>query len=170
VRTVFTIQALVRISSAAVRIMRLRYRRLLSCFLLVTFTGISLLGEGLHWLTPEDEHHHHQHGLCICSRHSHGASRDDHDVDFACHSHECANRAVCESVLPASQVVISENDSDAHVCKICAYLFQIVSEAIDLSAPLEWQPLVVFVPNLRTFILSSSAVHSHAPRGPPVSA
>ena len=149
--------------------MRLQYRRLLSCFLLVTFTGISLLGEGLHWLTPETEHHHHHfHGLCTYAHESHRANHNGHDAHFARHSHACADRAVCESVLSTRQVVVSENDVDVHVCKICAYLFQIVSEPIEVSAPLGWQPLVVFVPNLRTFIFSSSALHSHAPRGPPV--
>lgn len=149
--------------------MRLQYRRLLSCFLLVTFTGISLLGEGLHWLTPETEHHHHHcHGLCTYAHDSHHANHDDDDAHLACHSDECDDLAMCEPVFSTSQAFVSENDCDAHVCKICAYLFQFVSEPIEVSAPVEWQPLVVFVPNLRTFIYSSSSVRTHAPRGPPV--
>src|SRR4051812_2438532 len=103
--------------------MRLQYRRLLSCFLLVTFTGISLLGEGLHWLTPETEHHHHRcKGLCTYAHKSHRANCDGHDA--TCHSRASADQAVCESASSTRQVTVSENDVEVHVCKICAYLFQ----------------------------------------------
>lgn len=160
-------QALVRTSRCG-RIMRLRNRRLLSCFLLVTFIGISLLGEGLHWLTPETEqHHHHRHGFCVCAHHSHDASRDNRNAHFALHSHACADHAVCKSAL-ANRQVVSNNDVESHVCSICAYLFQIASQPIEVAAPLEWQPLVVAVPILRDFIYSTSSLSSHAPRGPPV--
>ncbi len=149
--------------------MPLMYRRFLSCVLLTIFVSVAVLGEGLHWLTPETEqHHHHCHGLCTYSHESHRANDDSQDEHFTSHSHACADGAVCEFALSTKQAVVRENHVDAHVCKICAYLFQIVSEPIDMSAPLEWQPLVVFVPNLRTFIYSSSALRSHAPRGPPV--
>jgi hypothetical protein len=149
--------------------MRLQYRRFLSFFLLVTFAGISLLGEGLHWLTPEIEqhvHHHHGHGVCIVMHATHGARRDDHDAHLADSVATSADNADCESCTK-SMVALSDCDFDSHVCKICEFLFQAVSQPIEVVAPFEWQPLVVSTSSLQGSICSTISPGIQAPRGPP---
>src|SRR5215212_2810575 len=149
--------------------MRLQYQRFLRYFLLVTFTGISLLGEGLHWLTPETEHHyHHRHGICFCQRHGHGGKGKHSNEAFVGHSHASAEREVCASMLPSAQLVLRENGAESHVCKICAYRCQILSEPLEVFAPFEWQPLVFSAPSLRSFLFSDSTLSTQAPRGPPI--
>src|SRR3954463_8551078 len=144
--------------------MRLQYRRFLSYFLLVAFTGISLLGEGLHWLTPETEHHdHHCHGMCFCPRHIHGAHGNGHDTTFAGHSHASASSALCATLFPSAQFVLCENGAESHVCKICAFRCQIRSEPIEVFAPFEWQPFVFSAPSLRNLLFPNSTLGTQAP-------
>jgi hypothetical protein len=172
VQAVLTIKRLVRTSSDAVRFMRLHYRRFLSCFLLATFAGISLLGEGLHLLTLEAGHHHHHHhryGSCIVTHATHDSRHNGRNFD-ASHAWAFAHRTDRECTSTSADPCVGSSDVDSHVCKICAYLFQAVSPPIEVAAPFDWQPLVVAVPNLRQCISSRLSLGLHAPRGPPLPA
>src|SRR3954447_12706835 len=129
--------------------MRLQYRRSLSFFLLATFAGISLLGEGLHWLTPDTElhvPHHHHHGVCIVM---HGATDDDHDVQLVDSAQTSLCGAECRSSSKRLLGIASVGGFDAHVCKICEFLVQAISQSIELAAPFEWHPLTVSFSSLR---------------------
>lgn len=133
--------------------MRLRSRRFLSFALLATYAGISFLGEGLHWLLPEAGHQHH-HGLYIvhCDRDCPGHA--DHDGDH--HG------------TPASAALSANEDADSHVCEICEFLFQAVSQPAEVASPIDWQPLIVAVASLSQPIYTPAPLGPQAPRGPPL--
>jgi hypothetical protein len=150
--------------------MRLQCRRFLSCFILVNFASISFLGEGLHLLTPcaeRQHHHHHLHGPCVVRHAAHDSQDDDHDAELVQHTHGLASAASNETASPRSQLAVTDTDLDFHLCKICAYLFQAVSEPVAFVAPLKWRPLVIAVPGLHQHIYSHTSLGSQAPRGPP---
>jgi hypothetical protein len=132
--------------------MRPTRHRFLSYVLLATYAGISLLGEGLHELLPEEGHHH---GLCFVTRSSH-AGVDDCDAGLA-------------SSRPGEPAVEADNcNSDSHVCEICAFLYQAISQPAEVAAPIDWQPLVVAAQaNSRPSYFSTS-LGPQAARGPPL--
>jgi hypothetical protein len=136
---------------------RRRSRHLLTYLLLATYASIALLGEGLHELMPESGHQHH-HGLAIvncagdhcCDHEEHAAHGDDHDTTSGL----------------ASLTVNSHADS--HLCEICQFLFQAISEPASVAPPIDWQPLVVANPPQRQQLLHLPiSLGPHAPRGPP---
>src|SRR3954471_17214926 len=104
--------------------------RFLSCMFLAIFASISILGEGLHLLTPEigqHSHHHHHHGRCIVTHARPNSTHDEHNFDFQEHAKTFASGPACNS--PASApLIIRQGGVDSHVCKICAFLFQAVSQ------------------------------------------
>ena len=152
--------------------MRLKCRRFLSCLVLVNFASISLLGEGLHLLTPETErqhHHHHFHGPCVVHRAAHDSRHDDADADLDHHARGLVAEASSEASSARSECAFSDDDGvDFHVCKICAYLFQAVSQPVQFVAPFEWRPLVVAAPSLHQLVYAHTSLGSQAPRGPPL--
>ena len=88
--------------------MRPTFRHLLTYSLLATYASIAFLGEGLHWLTP-DEHHHGP------SRVVSAASDDAHNAG--------------DSHVPTDKrVVATHGIDDHHDCEICDFLAQAVSE------------------------------------------
>src|SRR5437762_10274056 len=109
--------------------MRSRPRRFLSFVLLATYASIAILGEGLHELMPHAGHHHHD-GLFIVHRASHGPEHADRDAGY-------------QGISAGPVLIASDSDLDSHVCEICAFLFQAVSQPVEVAAPIDWRPLAV---------------------------
>jgi hypothetical protein len=129
--------------------MRQKYRRFLSCLLLATYASISLIGDGLHSLLPDSDHHHHHHGIYVV----------DHICDDACHGDH--DRSECAGLTA------SDEDADSHLCEICSYLFQAISQPAGVAPPIDWQPMVVVVHAKPQPIYSLASLGPQAPRGPP---
>jgi hypothetical protein len=120
--------------------------------LLATYAGIALLGEGLHELMPDAGHQHH-HGLAVV----HCAG------DHCCH----AGHADHDNVSQLASLTVN-SDSDSHVCEICQFLFQAISQPANVAAPIDWQPLVAANSQQPQQLLHLPiSLGSHAPRGPP---
>ena len=133
--------------------MRRTRHRFLSWFLLATYAGIALLGEGLHALVPEGEHHHH-HGIYV-ARH-------------ACNG-ECHHRDAAEQGASAgASLTAADGDADSHLCEICAFLFQAISQPAEVAAPVEWRPLVVRAHAAPQPLYSLVSLGPQAARGPPL--
>jgi hypothetical protein len=145
--------------------MRLKYRRFLSCLLLATYAGISILGDGLHWLAHESGHHH---GLVVVTCRDHCCAHAEHGAD--CHDHGSSHCSGEGCGVPSTEPVVTANDGDAdsHVCGICAFLFQAVSQPAEVAATIDWQPLVVVAVSVPQLIYSPTSLGPHAPRGPPL--
>jgi hypothetical protein len=140
-------------------------RKLLTCWLLATYAGISLLGEGLHSLTPHGHHHglyvvtcaehHHDHEADCCEHHRHEAHGADADHEHE--SHESAEQIVCAG----------SSATDCHSCEICEFLFQAVSEAPQIAATPDLHVLVADLPWTAHGLYSAIILGLHAARGPP---
>lgn len=137
--------------------MRPKHRQFLSYVLLATYAGISILGDGLHSLLPADEHHHHHHGLYVVS-HSCG------DAEHADHRHD----AVSGASSGYAEVTASECDADSHLCEICVFLYEAISQPAEVAAPIDWQPLVVVAHADPQPVYSLTALGCPAARGPPL--
>ena len=138
--------------------MRPKHRQFLSYLLLATYAGISLLGDGLHMLLPEGGHHqHHHHGIYVvghcCHDSQHASAHHDH-ADCGCSE---------ESAL-----AIAESDADSHLCEICAFLYQAISQPAEVAAPIDWQPLVVVAHVDPQPVYSPTSLGPQAARGPPL--
>jgi hypothetical protein len=135
---------------------RIRSRNLLTYLLLATYAGIALLGEGLHELMPEAGHHHHL-GLAIV--HCSGDHCCDHDGQSDGDEHHTASGLASLTV---------NCHSDSHVCEICQFLLQAISQPAEVAPPIDWQPLVVATASLPQPIYTATTRGDHAPRGPPL--
>ena len=135
--------------------MRPKHRQFLSCVLLATYASISLLGDGLHSLLPEGEHHHH--GLYVVS---HCCS----DTQLAVHDHDAVPRGNSER----TELTATDCDTDSHLCEICAFLYQAISQPAEVAAPIEWQPLIVVAHAKPQAIYSPTSLGPQAARGPPL--
>jgi hypothetical protein len=137
--------------------MRPQHRYFLSYVLLATYASISLLGDGLHSLLPAGDHHHHHHGLYVVS-HSSG------DAEHAGHSHDAAAR----TSSGYADLTASNCDADSHLCEICAFLYEAISQPAEVAAPIDWQPLVVVVHADPQPVYSLTSLGCPAARGPPL--
>jgi hypothetical protein len=137
--------------------MRPKHRQYLSYVLLATYASISILGDGLHSLLPADEHHHHHHGLYVIS-HSYG------DAEQAAHGHD----AVSGAGSGYAELSASKCDADSHLCEICAFLYEAISQPAEIAAPIDWQPLVVVAHAEPQPVYSLTALGCPAARGPPL--
>ncbi len=127
--------------------MRSTFRNLLTCSLLATYASIAFLGEGLHWLTP-DEHHH---GASIIVS---TASDDPHNSG--------------DSHAPTGKrVVATHGIADNHDCEICDFLAQAVSQPPHIAETPAFAILVAEVPCDAPTLYSPTVLSLHAPRGPP---
>ena len=140
--------------------MRPTRHRFLSYVLLATYAGITLLGEGLHDLLPEQGHHH---GLCFVTHAAHDSDADDHDA--CCHDH-ASTLASARPVEPA--IAADDCDSDSHVCEICAFLYQAIGQPAEVAAPTDWQPLIAVAHANPQPTYSATSLGPQAPRGPPL--
>jgi hypothetical protein len=126
--------------------MRATFRHLLTYSLLVTYASIALLGEGLHFLTP-DEHHH-------------GASLVVSSSDFA--------HATSESLASVGKHFSSTRaDSDDHDCEICEFLAQAVSAPPQIAEVPAFAVLIADAPLEQPTFNAPIVLGLHAPRGPP---
>ena len=128
--------------------MRRSLRKLLTCSLLATYAGVSLLGYGLHWLTSGEDHHH---DLCrvVCTEHAH-ASHDHADHDHASPSFTTGGCV-----------------TDSHACEICEFLAHAVSQPPQIATTPDLHVLVADVPCHSQDFNSPTILGLHAPRGPP---
>ncbi len=138
--------------------MRTIRHRFLSCLLLAAYAGISLLGDGLHLLLPEGQQHHHHHGTYVAGHSCHDSQHAYHHHDDACCS-DCS-----DDVGPA----ISDSDVDGHLCEICSFLVNAISQSVEAAAAVDWQPLVVESEPETQAVYSCISLGPQAPRGPPL--
>jgi hypothetical protein len=132
-----------------------RYR-FLSWFLLATYAGIALLGEGLHALVPEGEHHH-DHGIYVAH----------HTCNGECHHHDVHDGG--EHGAPAhAALTAADSGADSHLCEICEFLFQAISQPAEVAAPIEWEPLVARAHATPQRLYSLVSLGPQAARGPPL--
>ncbi len=126
--------------------MRATFRHLLTYSLLATYASIALLGEGLHFLTP-DEHHH-------------GASIVVSSIE--------SPHAADESRASASKHFSSTRaDSDDHDCEICEFLAQAVSAPPHFAEAPAFAVLIADAPLENLTFDSPIVLGLHAARGPP---
>ena len=148
--------------------MRFKFRRFSSYVLLATCTSISTLGEGLHLLTPHaGHHHHHHHGRSLFTYATHGSKHGDHHLEADDHAGYFAEGAARESKPAVVLVTFRDHNSDSHLCGICRFLFQSISQPADVVEPSDWQPLVAATPNVLQLICTPGSLGPQAPRGPP---
>lgn len=136
--------------------MRLTRHLFLSWFLFAAYLGIAILGEGLHALVPEGEHHHH-HGIYV-ARHACNGECHDHDAHDGGEYGEPAHAAL----------TATDSDADSHLCEICAFLFQAISQPAEVAALIEWEPLVARVHAAPQPFYSLVSLGLQAARGPPM--
>jgi hypothetical protein len=134
--------------------MRPTRRRFLSWFLLATYAGIALLGEGLHSLILEGEQQHHHHGLYVVS---HTCGDPYHHDDAT--NHDASTHA---------SLTAADCDADSHVCEICAFLFQAISQPAEVAAPIEWEPFIAPAHAAPQPLYSLASLGPPAARGPPL--
>lgn len=126
--------------------MRATLRQLLTYSLLATYASIALLGEGLHFLAP-DEHHH-------------GATLVVTSID--------SGHAFSESLAPAGKHFSGTRaTSDDHDCEICEFLAQAVSAPPHVAEVPAFDVLIVEAPLAQPIFDSPIVLGLHAPRGPP---
>jgi hypothetical protein len=149
--------------------MRLKYRQFLSYVLLLACTSISLLGEGLHLLVPfAAHHHHHHHGRCIVTYARHGTKHDDSHLVAIDHTRRYSEHTQLGTASSVAVLTANGHDADSHLCGICSFLFQIISQPVEVVAPHECEPLVDVTPNLRQLNCATTSLGLPAPRGPPL--
>jgi hypothetical protein len=134
--------------------MRFNRRQFPSLILLATYAGISILGDGLHSLMPEIGHQHH-HGLYIVTF---SDDNPGHSRRFASHV----------GLVDQNVVIASATDVDSHICEICQFLFQSISQPAQLASPIDWQPVVVAAVAVSRPFCAPTLVGPQAPRGPPL--
>jgi hypothetical protein len=127
--------------------MRRSFRHLLTYSLLATYASIAFLGEGLHWLTP-DEHHH-------------GASLVVSSEPAAPHG-SCASHASVDK-----RVVATHGVADDHDCEICDFLAQAVSQPPQIAEAPAFANIVAEARYDAPTPYSPIVLGLHAPRGPP---
>lgn len=135
--------------------------------MLTIYGGISVLGDGLHMLMHEAGHHHGLDVVC-CETHSHADA--DHHCD--CHDPGCSASDDADYCLSSAERIVTASDcaTHSHVCEVCAFLIQALSQPAEVAAPIDWQPLVVAAASRPQPIYSPTSLGPHAPRGPPLAA
>jgi hypothetical protein len=144
--------------------MRSTIRHCLTWSMLAAYACISLLGHGLHWLSPDDGHHH---GPNIVSCATHGHSHDAHCVY---HEHRDGSEYGTSNDLPsvAGSVVKSTHClASSHVCEICAFLAMACGDRPRISELIVWRNVVSSTTLVEQLSCSSPTRSPHSPRGPP---
>jgi hypothetical protein len=127
--------------------MRSTFRNLLTCSLLATYASIALLGEGLHWLAPDE--HHHGPSLVVST-----ASDAPHNAG--------------DSYATADQgVTAAHGAADDHDCEICDFLAQAVSQPPQVAQSPDFAILIVETACDPPTFYSPIVLGLHTPRGPP---
>jgi hypothetical protein len=119
-------------------------RKLLILSLMALYGSVSLLGYGLHELSPAHQHAH--------------ASGKPHT-----HSHAgCSHQHHAHPPIPDRPGL-----SDAHDCDICQLLDQLRSELPQIAAVGDWRPLLAEIPSVSANRPVKAPAGLHVPRGPP---
>ncbi|HEX5472110.1 MAG TPA: hypothetical protein VFW73_09495 [Lacipirellulaceae bacterium] len=126
----------------------------MSFLLLATYAGIAILGDGLHSLLPEARNQHHR-GIYVVT------VKDES-------RHHVVGRFASVGDRGAAAQISSAGDTDAHICEICQFLFQSISQPAAVAAPIECRLLIVAVVALPQPIYAPASVGPQAPRGPPL--
>jgi hypothetical protein len=130
--------------------------------LLAIYGGVSLLGHGLHWLSP---HEHHHHGLVV-AHHSHAEHAHGH-----CHGHCHHDYDACELAERSSgshaQTGWRSGATDGHDCDICEFLAQARGQKMHAPPAIVSAPLVSSAAIWLQRSYTPTSLGSHAPRGPP---
>jgi hypothetical protein len=138
--------------------MRIIGRKLLTAGLVALYGGISLLGYGLHELTPC--HHHGPFGQVAshahCHYHAHGHGDHTH-----CHD-EHAELGNAQDQMPAVSDLCGSHD-----CDVCVFLAQINCDRPLVAAEVMWQDFVAEAVIVAPRIASQTILGLHIPRGPP---
>jgi hypothetical protein len=137
--------------------MRSTVRKLLTCSLLATYVSVSVLGQGLHLLAPDNGHHH---GLQVVTCATHGHC----DGGACCHHHSDNDQG---HALAGQSVTSSGGAHDSHNCEICEFLFQAVGQPPQIADVPDLHPLVAVAASSHHEIYSSAILGLHAARGPP---
>lgn len=125
-------------------------RKMLGPTLLAIYASISLLGQGLHFLTPDD---HHRGGMTVSAR-----------ISDECERGSCNDRHDYVKRGYGSNVDLIAADHD---CDICEFLAQAKSQTPQIASPPDL-PAVVVELQIRADEFSSPIILGlHAPRGPP---
>ena len=131
--------------------------------MLALYTGVTLLGHGLHWLSSE-KHHHHGLGMAGCATHG---PADSHSH---CSHHHDATHSPADQACGDQHVGVAASDcvTDAHDCDICTFLLQVRSEPPRVTATVIRPHIVTAAPVDWHCFYSPISVGSHAARGPPL--
>ncbi|MCC7476665.1 MAG: hypothetical protein IT425_14850 [Pirellulales bacterium] len=143
--------------------MRYASRHILSYFVLALYASISLLGQGLHWLSGQEEHHHGLLGGIACSAHEHAghlhlhtrAEPFGHDEE---HDHE---------VPDVPSVTGGGCLADLHDCDLCQFLDHSVSQPPQPAMLLVAQHIIASLPWQSQVSFASASLGLPSPRGPP---
>ena len=119
---------------------------LLTYTLLAAYSGIALLGQGLHLLAPECDGHHHEHCLVEHEAHDHPGQQHSSDNDDA--------SGEGRSLI------------DSHPCEICVFLAHSISQTPQIATVPFTQPLVAAAHSEQQGLYSSAVLGLHAARGP----
>jgi hypothetical protein len=147
-------------------------RQFVTVLLIAAYSGIAILGHGLHWLAAESGHHH-GHEIVHCS--IHGADRHHYSHSHDCHDHHEHSGHCGSHEAPADD---SKRDDPlslsaggciplSHECEICAFLALISKGRPNGSAFVPGQRLIGATAFPEHPAYSSSHLNWHAPRGPP---
>ncbi len=143
--------------------MRSIHRQLVCGTLLALYGVISLLGHGLHWLSPEERHHHgRQVGHC---EHDH-VGHAHHHHGHAHHHHAQAPLKRADRDRPQG-FAATECATLAHDCDICTFLLQARSERPQLATTIVWHQVVAAALAAVQRSYSPISLGPHAARGPP---
>jgi hypothetical protein len=141
-------------------------RQFVTVLLIAAYSGIAILGHGLHWLAAESGHHH-GHEIVLCSIHGAEHHHDGHHHSHAgpCAAHEAP---ACNSERDNSlHLTAGGCIAHSHECEICAFLALVSSGRPNVSAFVFGQRLIVSAAFPEQPAYTSSLLTWHAPRGPP---
>jgi len=148
--------------------MRFSRSKYLAYALVVLYSGISLLGYGLHLLSPADHHHHHPRAVrhvADGAHRPHGGRTHDHCSHRDHHGCETEHNSDSYGAL---SIATSKCCAHSHACDICLFLDQVKSQQPHMAAAVNWQPIVAAVPRLTQREHTRVVLTLYAPRGPPV--
>ena len=104
---------------------------------------------------PESGHEHHD-GLYVVVFHDSG------------HGNDAAQPAGNATYDSEPALTANNGDTHSHICEICQFLFQSISQPAQVAPPVDWQPLAVAAISFPQSIYSPTSVGPQAPRGPPL--
>jgi hypothetical protein len=138
-------------------------RLLLTYALLVAYSSVVLLGQGMHLLSVGHGSHVGDHVVECLEHHSHA------EHDFARHEHG-GPVASADQASHSSELAIQSNacNNQSHACAVCQFLGQARSVPPAIVLATSNDHVADFVPLRAESAFLPIAFGPHAPRGPPV--